>query len=233
MIPESVLFHDPRDIKPTSAGLKEIYKTSPPGLGGSLISVHPSFDLLPARPDSFEPRVGGMDFLSNGDLAIATWDGEVFIVKNSMSGDPSKMSVKKIADGLCEPLGLAVANDEIYVQQRWELTKLIDLDGDEITDHYYPFADDWDHSSGFHAWGFGLTYNDGFFYTNTGPMLSYDQPKDAGKTLKISLKDGTWKAIAHGYKAPNGIGFGYGGDIFTTDNAVSYTHLTLPTNYSV
>lgn len=222
MIPESVLFHDPRDIKPTSAGLKEIYKTSPPGLGGSLISVHPSFDLLPARPDSFEPRVGGMDFLSNGDLAIATWDGEVFIVKNSMSGDPSKMSVKKIADGLCEPLGLAVANDEIYVQQRWELTKLIDLDGDEITDHYYPFSDDWEHSSGFHAWGFGLTYRDGFFYTNTGPQINYGNPKDAGKTLKISITDGTWKAIAHGYKAPNGIGFGYGGDLFTTDNEGGY-----------
>ncbi len=224
-VPESVLFHDPRDIKPTSSGLKEIYQIEAPGHGGSLVSVHPSFDLLPARPDSFEPRVGGMDFLSNGDLAIATWDGEVFIVKNVSSGDPSSMSVQKIADGLCEPLGLAVANDDIYVMQRWELTKLVDQDGDGVTDYYHSFSDGWSTTPDFHAWGFGLTYKDGYFYTNTGAALgpyNKKQAPDAGKTLKISINDGLFEAIAHGYKAPNGIGLGYGGDIFTTDNEGGY-----------
>ena len=224
-VPESVLFHEPRDIKPTSPGLKEIYKLEAPGHGGDLVSVHPSFDLMPARPTSFQPRVGGMDFLPNGDLAVATWDGEVFIVSNISSGDPSSMSFKQIAEGLCEPLGLAVANGDIYVMQRWELTKLVDQDGDGITDYYHAFSDDWSTRPDFHAWGFGLTYKDGYFYTNTGPALgpyNKKQAPDAGKTLKISIEDGSFKAIAHGYKAPNGIGVGFGGDIFTTDNEGSY-----------
>ena len=220
-VPKSALFHDPRDIKPTSSGLKEIYKLEAPGHGGALVSVHPSFDLIPARPPNFEPRVGGMDFLPNGDLAVATWDGEVFIVSNVSSGDPSRMSFKQIAEGLCEPLGLAVADGDIYVMQRWELTKLVDQDGDGITDYYHSFSDDWSTRPDFHAWGFGLTYKDGYFYTNTGPSLgpyTKKQAPDAGKTLKISITDGSFQAIAHGYKAPNGIGIGYGGDIFTTDN---------------
>ena len=114
-----------------------------------------------------------------------------------------------------------LSDGDIYVMQRWELTKLVDQDGDGITDYYHSFSDDWSTRPDFHAWGFGLTYKNGYFYTNTGPSLGPYNKKQApyaGKTLKISITDGSFQAIAHGYKAPNGIGIGYGGDIFTTDN---------------
>ena len=77
-----------------------------------------------------------MDFLSDGRLVVSTWDAEggIYILDHVDSGDASKIGVKKIAQGLAEPLGVKVVEDTIYVLQKQELTKLIDHDGDEIID---------------------------------------------------------------------------------------------------
>ncbi|MEL6926644.1 MAG: PA14 domain-containing protein, partial [Bacteroidota bacterium] len=76
-----------------------------PGDRDALQQVHPSFDLAQARPDGLEPKVGGMDFLSDGRLVISCWDaaGSVYLIDGATSGDPEKMSYKLIAKGLAEP----------------------------------------------------------------------------------------------------------------------------------
>ena len=81
-----------------------------PGDKEALVDVHPSYDLSQARPDDFLPKVGGMDFLADGRMVVSVWDasGAIYIIDGAQSGDPSKMSVKKIADGLAEPLGLSL-----------------------------------------------------------------------------------------------------------------------------
>ncbi len=197
-----------------------------PGDQYPLIDVHPSFDLSQARPNNFEPKVGGMDFLSDGRLVVSTWDpaGSVYILENVAGGDSTKISVKRIAFGLAEPLGLKVVNDTIYVMQKQEMTRLVDVDKDDIIDEYQTLTDDWEVSSNFHEFGFGLAYKDGYFYAtlataiNPGGASTQPQLKDRGKVIKVEKNTGKLEFIASGLRTPNGIGIGYNGEIFVADN---------------
>lgn len=191
-----------------------------------LEDVHPSFDLFQARPESFRPKVGGLDFLSDGRLVVCTWDeeGGVYILENTDSGDATKIKVKKIAFGLAEPLGLKVVNDTIYIMQKHEMTRLIDDDGDEIIDYYETLCDKWRVSANFHEFGFGLEYVDGHFYAtlataiNPGGASTQPQIPDRGKVIKVNKNTGELSFVASGLRTPNGIGKGFNGDLFVADN---------------
>lgn len=109
------------------------------------------------------PKVAGMDFLPDGRLVVSTWDasGAVYLLEGVDSGDPKKIKVKRIAQGLAEPLGVKVVDGVIYVLQKQELTKLVDKDGDDQIDEYQCFAKGWLASANFHEFAFGLAYKDG------------------------------------------------------------------------
>ncbi|MEM6966574.1 MAG: family 16 glycoside hydrolase, partial [Bacteroidota bacterium] len=197
-----------------------------PGDRFALNEVHPSYDLSQARPNEFLPKVGGMDFLPDGRLVVSTWDatGGIYIIENVQSGDPKKMSVKEIASGLAEPLGLKVVDGDIYVLQKQELTRLKDLDGDDMIDEYQTISRDWRVSSNFHEFAFGLVYKEGYFYVTLatgilpGGASMNPQIPDRGKVVKISKEDGSVEFLAHGLRTPNGIGIGIDGELFVADN---------------
>jgi cytochrome c len=197
-----------------------------PGDKSPLLEVHPSFTLSQARPNDFLPKVAGMDFMSDGRLVVSTWDptGGVYMLSNVKSGDPSKITVKRIASGLAEPLGVKVVNDTIYVLQKQELTRLVDKNGDGVIDEYQCFAKGWRASSNFHEFAFGLVYKDGFFYAtlaiaiNPGGASTRPQGPDRGKVMKINANTGEIEYIARGLRTPNGIGLGVDNEIFVADN---------------
>ncbi len=227
VIPPEVLFHT-FEQRTTYAGLSlpmsEIRKA--PGDGYPVAGVHPAYDLSQARPDDFLPKVGGMDFLPDGRLAVCTWDpsGAVYLLENADSGDPSRMTSKRIAAGLAEPLGLKVVDGDIYVLQKQELTRLVDHDGDDLIDEYLLVSNDWRTSANFHEFAFGLEYKDGYFYGALatailpGGASASPQIPDRGKVVKISKDDGSVEFLAHGLRTPNGIGIGVDGEVFVCDN---------------
>jgi cytochrome c len=188
--------------------------------------VHPSFEVAQARPSSFEPKVGGMDFLSDSSLLVCTWDsvGPLYRLEGVTRNNPEAIKVTRIASGLAEPLGVKVVNDTIYVLQKQELTRLLDNDKDGIIDEYQTVCDGWKVSSNFHEFAFGLAYKDGYFYAtlataiNPGGASTNPQIPDRGKVLKISKKDGSFEFIASGLRTPNGINFGVDGELFVADN---------------
>lgn len=197
-----------------------------PGDGYPLKEVHPSYDLTQARPSTFLPKVGGMDFLSDGRMVISTWDAEggVYILDGVETGDTNKITTKKIANGLAEPLGLKVVDDEIYVLQKQELTKLVDHNGDEIIDEYYTVCNAWQVSANFHEFAFGLVYKDGYFYATLaisiepGGASTNPQISDRGKAVQINKETGAIQYYAEGLRTPNGIGIGADNEIFIADN---------------
>lgn len=227
VIPSFSIFHKNdndqllRSLKLPMANVSKI-----PGDQFPLQDVHPSFDLFQARPDSFKPKVGGIDFKADGRMIVSTWDaaGSVYVVDNVQSGDTTKMKVKRIAFGLAEPLGVKVVNDTIYVMQKHEITRLIDTNGDDIIDEYQTLCDDWKVSANFHEFGFGLAYKDGHFYAtlataiNPGGASTQPQIADRGKVVKVNKNTGAMSFIASGLRTPNGIGIGYNGDLFVADN---------------
>jgi len=227
VVPESVLSHDASQIKEVVPYVpRDRLVRSIPGDRRKLNAVHPSFDLAQARPDSFQGRIGGMDFLSDGRLVVCTWDslGPVYILDGVQANDPEAIKVTRIATGLAEPLGLKIVDDEIYVLQKQELTHLIDHDGDEVIDEYKTVCNDWQVSANFHEFAFGLEYQDGYFYAalataiNPGGASTQPQIPDRGKAIKISREDGSLEFIATGLRTPNGIGEGYEGELFIADN---------------
>ena len=197
-----------------------------PGDQSPVAGVHPSFSLSQARPDGFQPKVGGLDFLSDGRAVVSTWDskGAVYLVDNVSSGDTSAMSVKCIAFGLAEPLGIQVINDDIYVMQKQEMTKLVDTNGDDIIDEYLTLNNDWGVSANFHEFGFGLEEKDGYLYANlaTGIMPGgagmVGQHPDRGSAIRVNINSGEMEKVATGLRTPNGIGLGYNGELFIADN---------------
>ena len=194
-----------------------------PGYGAALLGVHPSYDLHTIRPGHFKPRVGGLAFLPDGRLLVTTWDtmGGVYVLDGVETGDTSRITVKRIASGLAEPLGIEVVDGDIYVLQKHELTKLKDLDGDEVTDEYESICNSWGATSDFHEFAFGLVHKDGYFYASLSMamrLMSHErQHPDRGRTIRIS-RDGSYETLNYGLRTPNGIGLGVDGEIFVTDN---------------
>lgn len=196
------------------------------GDGAPVAGVHPSFDLSQARPDGFSPKVGGMDFLPDGRLVISTWDAEgaVYVLEGVQTGDPAKMTYKKIASGLAEPLGLKVLDGEIYVLQKQELTHLIDHDGDDVIDEYQTHSNAWRVSANFHEFAFGLAYKKPYFYAALaiailpGGASANPQIPDRGKAVRIHEETGQLEFVAEGLRTPNGVGIGADGEVFIADN---------------
>jgi len=91
---------------------------------------------------------------------------------NLNTEDHNDIKVKQIAAGLAEPLGLKVVDNEIYVLQKQELTKLIDHNGDDIIDEYQTVSKNWKVSANFHEFAFGLVYKDGYFYATLATAIN-------------------------------------------------------------
>src|SRR5262249_31227130 len=116
-------------------------------------------------PDGAVLEVGGMDFLSDGRLLVSTRRGQVWLVDHPLDADPAAARFSLFAEGLDEGLGLKVlpgkgthgkAEDEIYVLQRSELSRLRDIDGDGRVDHIDAVASDWGLSGNYHEFAYGL-----------------------------------------------------------------------------
>ncbi|HEY3386562.1 MAG TPA: family 16 glycoside hydrolase [Saprospiraceae bacterium] len=226
-LPSGMLLHSPDDHtilegKTLSMALGKVI----PGDKSPLVDVHPSYDLSQARPDDFLPKVGGMDFMSDGALAVSVWDpsGAVYLLSNVSSGDPSKIKVQQIASGLAEPLGLKVINDTIYIMQKQELTRLIDIDGDRIIDEYQCVNNSWPTSGNFHEFGFGLAEKNGDLFATLaiaiqpGGASALNQMPSRGRCARFDLPTGDLHYVSSGFRTPNGIGIGVDNEIFVADN---------------
>jgi hypothetical protein len=237
VVPNSALSTDAGVTRVTSPGRKECEGiTDSPGDGLPLVGVHPDYTLTNLRPDGFEPQVTGMDWLPDGRLAIATWGGaqesvigEVYLIDGVTGNtDPSRVTTKRIASDLKEPMGLKYVDGTIYVSEKPGLTALVDNDGDEVTDEYRRIAT-WPFSGNYHEFAFGMLYKDGYFYVNLGIAMNHGgttaDPQPApnrGTSLKVNKNTGEVSVVAGGLRTPHGIGWGPEGDVFVTDNQGMY-----------
>ncbi|WP_435858019.1 family 16 glycoside hydrolase [Streptomyces umbrinus] len=232
VVPREALSTDADVVRVTAPGRKECEASGDsPGDGLPLTSVRPDLTLTDLRPDGFEPQVTGMDWLPDGRLAISTWGGsdnvagEVYLLDN-VTGPTSqdKVTFKKVASGLREPMGIKYVDGSLYVSQKHELTRLVDRNRDDVADEYRTVAT-WPYGGNFHEFAFGLLYRDGYFYVNLsvsinlGGATTVPQPAPGrGVTYKVSKKTGKISPVAGGLRTPNGIGWGPEGELFATDN---------------
>ena len=186
-------------------------------------------------PNGLRAEVGGMDFMPDGRLVACFHLGEV------MTYDPKTKIWKKFAEGLHDPLGLAViSNSEILVMQRPELTRIKDTNNDGVADHYETVTDDFGLSGNYHEFAFGpLKDRDGnyFIALNTAsngagirPEMrgSYDSLGRPGRmyscvpyrgwVMKYIAKTGKLEPFANGFRSPNGLGLDAKNNLYVSDN---------------
>jgi len=163
-------------------------------------------------------RLTGIDFFGDGRAAVSTWSGDVWIV-SGIDGGLEKVSWRRYAAGLYEPLGLCVRDDVVFVLGRDQITELRDLNGDGEADHYRNFNHDTHTMASYHAFAFELHKDaeGNFYYISDGQRVDSDVPMH-GCVVRVS-KDGTRSEIlATGLRAANGMSVGPGGEITCADN---------------
>ena len=170
-------------------------------------------------PEGTLLEVGGLCTLPNGDLAVTTRRGDIFIVENPTSAKPY---FRKFAAGLHEVLGVAYKNGSLYVAQRGELTRLFDSNMDGKAD-VFETVYAWPISGNYHEYSFGpkLAPDGSFFITlNLGFPGAWWHPESfvpwRGWTLHI-YDDGRVEPWAAGMRSPCGISM-IDGELFYTDN---------------
>lgn len=173
-------------------------------------------------------RPGGFDFFSDGRAALSTWSGDVWTVSGIDAG-LEKLTWKRIATGLFQPLGLKIVDDQIYVLGRDQITRLQDLNGDGEADFYESFNNQCGVTPNFHEFALDLhTDPEGnFYYTKGAPLLGTQEwdpiSSHSGCMLKVSKDGRKLEVFATGLRAPNGSAVGPNGEVTCSDNEGIWT----------
>lgn len=191
-------------------------------------------------PADMSPEISAVEFSPTGRLVVANRHGEVWTC------DPTKRDWKRFGYGLHEPMGLFVASDnEIYVAQRPELTRLRDVTNDGVADRYETVNADWGITDNWHEFLFGPRRDhQGNFVLAIGlpdtagafNKLNARTPLDFGKVARESKPSvGPWQGWvfkispegkllpwASGFRQAAGVGVSPEGEIFITDQQGDY-----------
>ncbi len=247
-IPGELLTTERDPTRVTSPGVKRVTGGGRPGDGLPLVDVHPAWRVDSIRPDGFEPMVGAMCFDRRGRLIVGTFfplqrdevslpdieskSPDTLIALSGVTlgenptGDPARVTIETVADGIFEPAGLCAVGDVLYVSQRRAITRLTDRDGDGYYEHHEDVGTGWE-GWNYHQFTFDLEHIDpdgagahpGFLYaalstamappgwegmhTNSGP----NGPMRGG-VLEVDLSSNDARVIAGGTRTPNGLGVG-------------------------
>ena len=163
-------------------------------------------------------RISAFDFFSDGRAAVATMNGDVWIV-SGLDEKLEKVVWKRFAAGLFEPLGLRIVKDTVYVHGRDQITRLHDLNGDGEADFYECFNNDRTLWPSYHAFAFDLqTDSKGTFYYVVGGNQLGSKRDWHASLFRVSPDGAKTDVVATGFRAPNGMGIGPHDEIAVSDN---------------
>lgn len=177
-------------------------------------------------------RPSGLDFLAGGDrVVVSTWDGDVWLV-SGLSGLPARgngasgrLTWRRIASGLFQPLGVKVVNGAIHVTCRDELAILRDFNGDDEADFIECFNSDHQVTEHFHEFAMGLQVDaeGNFYYAKSARHALPALVPHHGTLLKVSPDGMRTDIVATGFRAANGVCLNPDGTFFVTDQEGHWT----------
>jgi len=164
-------------------------------------------------------RCSGFDFFSRGSrAAVCSVSGDVWIV-DGIDESLAKLTWKRYATGLFQPLGLKIVDDKVYVLGRDQITRLHDLNYDDEADFYENFNNDVCITAEYHEFALNLeTDSKGNFYFTKGGNLGDARHPHHGTLLRVSKDGSKLDVIGTGLRAPNGLGIGPNDEMTTADN---------------
>lgn len=171
-----------------------------------------------ANPWNAQVRFSGIDFTGPDEAVICSWDGDVWKVRG-IASTQGTLSWQRIASGLFQPLGIKVIKGEIYVGCRDRIVKLVDLNGDGMTDRYDTFNDDHQVTEHFHEFAMGLETDaaGNLYYAKSARHGKPAVVPHHGTLLKVSPDGKTTTIVANGFRAANGVCVEDDGTFWVTD----------------
>ena len=160
--------------------------------------------------------ITGVDFLENGDAAVCTLHGDVWLVRG-IDEQLKNVTWKRFATGLFQPLGLKVRGNIVHVLGRDQITALHDRNGDGEADYY----------ENFHS---GIrTSKDGHDYVSSLEMdgagnFYYVDPIGVHR---VSADGRQTEVLATGFRNPNGMSVGPRGEITVAPQEGEWTPATM------
>lgn len=168
-------------------------------------------------PDGIILEAGGITFNEQGQLAVPTRRGEVWMISDPGSDSPT---FKRFGQGLHEPLGIAYRNGAYFIAQRGEVIRLEDTTGNGIADLYETIYR-WPLTGNYHEYSYGPVFlpdGDMIVTLNLSWIGHGASLTDwRGWMLRIS-EDGVMTPHSTGLRSPAGMGLNAEGDIFYTEN---------------
>ena len=204
---------------------KETVETSiQPGLATGPFATD-TFQLPDNNPWKSWMRLGGFDFFNdNRRAAVCTWQGDVWIVEG-LDLPKGKLTWRRIAAGMFQPLGLKIVEETIYVCCRDQITRLHDTNDDGEIDFYENFNNDHQVTEHFHEFAMDLQTDavGNFYFAKAARHAKSGLVPHHGSIIKVS-KDGSksWR-IANGFRAPNGVTVNGDGTFFASDREGHWT----------
>ena len=164
------------------------------------VGGHDFFSRLGLRPDP----ASGRDGVPTYEAALCTLHGDVWLV-SGIDDKLEKLTWKRFATGLFQPLGLKIVKNQIYVVGRDQITRLHDLNGDGEADWYENFNNDGQVTANGHEYVTCLeTDSQGWFYFlkgNADGKTDHD-----GCLLRVSPDGEKLEVFATGFRNANGMG---------------------------
>jgi len=163
-------------------------------------------------------RLTAFDFFADGRAAVATWNGDVWLV-SGLERNLERVTWKRFATGLFEPLGLKIVDEEIWVLCRDQLMRLRDLNGDGEADYYECVNNDTWVGPSYHAFAFDLQTDraGNFYYIRCGQRVDPLLPL-SGAMVKVTKDGRRAEVFASGLRAANGMSVGPHDEITCADN---------------
>ena len=191
-----------------------------PGFGKKLTKMHPALTAVDLRDDTLR-QISGMAMRGADELLFTTWTGELLSFDLTKSSDPPQFQL--IAQGLSEPMGLAVSKGRVFVTEKNQATELIDADGDGKFETYRCVAHEWPATLDYHEYLFGAVVKDDYLYFANSVAMAIRNTHNRqahlrGSIIRAHIDTGKTEIVAGGLRTANGIGFGPDGSILITDN---------------
>ncbi|EAQ78523.1 ThuA domain-containing protein [Blastopirellula marina] len=157
--------------------------------------------------------IGDHDFFSNGDLAVCTVHGDVWRV-SGVNDSLERLTWRRFATGLFQPLGLKVIDDIVHVLGRDQITQLHDRNEDGEADYYQNFNNQYATSPGGHDYVTCL---------ETDPAGNFYLIHAQQGVLRISPSGQQLDVVATGLRNPNGLAVGPQGTITASPQEGNWT----------
>jgi len=171
-------------------------------------------------PNESYLEVGALQLMPDGQLAVSTRFGDIYMVGDPYAKKPTASQFKLFASGLHEVLGLTIHDGWLYATQRGEVSRMKDTNGDGRADVFETVSDQWGINGDYHEYAFGSKVdkdnNIWVVLCLTGSFTSENPYR--GWCLRVNADTGDTVPTASGLRSPGGIGTNIVGDVFFTDN---------------